>query len=395
MKAFWQGFGLVSALGIGGLCGIGLYQGGQAGLAVAILLAVLVAAVVLVSWLALTAGRRLALAEARIDDLGADHADAIDTLRTQVEDLPGQVETRQARSAEAVAAELKVLQKLLIEMARDRTRAHARPQAAPRLASGAEEQPSMDAAAALDVVQHALADNRIELHLQPIVKLPSRRTLHFEALSRVRDEQGAIVFPREYVRPAESAGLISALDTLLLFRCVDLIRKLGPRRPGARLFCNLSRASLSDRDFLSEFTRFMRDNRSLSDRLVFELRADDFEALAPQTRDQLAALTRLGFPLSIDTVTDFDFDPAEWAALRVQFVKIEARRLLDPQALRTTEPLARQLRRYNIELVATHVEDERTAIEILELGITLGQGYLYGVPKAAREEAQELPAPVA
>ena len=84
-----------------------------------------------------------------------------------------------------------------------------------RLVSGAEPQPSMDAAAALDVVQHALADNRIELHLQPIVKLPSRRTVHYEALSRVRDDHGTIVFPREYVRPAESAGLISALDTLL------------------------------------------------------------------------------------------------------------------------------------------------------------------------------------
>jgi cyclic-di-GMP phosphodiesterase, flagellum assembly factor TipF len=376
------------------LTALGLSLGGQTPLAAAVMHGAIVMVVALLAGLILIHGRKYA----RLKRAHAETQGQVKELQEQLEDISGSISdvntrfnAQQTHQGDAIAAELRVLQKLLLELAKQRKPANSNSVSPDAMAQRLADEFPTDADSALDVIRNALGENRVELHLQPIVKLPNRKVSHYEALSRVRDEAGNIVFPRAFLRPAESAGLISGLDTYLLFRCVDLIRRMGPKRPGVRLFCNISSASLADAAFLAEFARFMRDNRMLSDRLVFELRADDITALQPDTREQLAALARLGFPLSIDHVEDFDFDPAEWAQMNVQFVKIEANKLMKPTHRYDPYDLGRYLKRFGIQLIATHVEDERTAIDILDFGVELGQGFLYGEPRAARDGPMDTP----
>ncbi|HET9161273.1 MAG TPA: EAL domain-containing protein, partial [Caulobacteraceae bacterium] len=79
----------------------------------------------------------------------------------------------------------------------------------------------------IDTIRGALAENRVDLYLQPIVSLPQRRTVHYESYSRLRDETGRVMMPAEYLVVAEPEGLISAIDNLLLFRCVQIVRRLA------------------------------------------------------------------------------------------------------------------------------------------------------------------------
>ena len=46
-------------------------------------------------------------------------------------------------------------------------------------------------AALLDTVREALAENRVDLYLQPVVGLPQRRTVFYESYSRLRDASDA------------------------------------------------------------------------------------------------------------------------------------------------------------------------------------------------------------
>lgn len=77
----------------------------------------------------------------------------------------------------------------------------------------------------LAIVRGGLEKNRVDLVLQPIVKLPNRRRVFFEAFTRIRDENGAILVPDQYIGIAERDGLIVAIDNMLLFRCVQLVRR--------------------------------------------------------------------------------------------------------------------------------------------------------------------------
>lgn len=96
-------------------------------------------------------------------------------------------------------------------------------------AARAELSPDIEADI-LSVVQGALSENRVDLYLQPTVALPSRRPQHYECFSRVRGLHDEVIYPQQYLPVAESSGLVGTLDNLLLFRCIQLVRKLGPRR---------------------------------------------------------------------------------------------------------------------------------------------------------------------
>lgn len=238
------------------------------------------------------------------------------------------------------------------------------------------------------LLQSALQESRVDLYLQPIVSLPDRRVAHYESYSRLRDLRGNIISPSDYISEAERSGLVSALDSLLLFRCINLVRKLGLRRPGVKLFVNISGRVLEDQEFLAELVSFVCAHRGLGTRVVLEATARDILQLPPESREHLATLSRLGFVFSVDHVTDLTvLDPAWLAGNNVQFVKIDANVLLGaPCPADDRAQFFARFEQHNITVIATRLEDEATLERVEKLGLKLAQGYLLGEPKPARAD---------
>jgi cyclic-di-GMP phosphodiesterase TipF (flagellum assembly factor) len=249
----------------------------------------------------------------------------------------------------------------------------------------------------MEVVRSALAENRVDLYLQPVVALPQRRTVFYEGYSRLRDAGGGVIMPAEYLSVAEPAGLVTAIDNLLLFRCVQIVRRLARQDRRVGIFCNISMASLGDEDFFLQFLDLLRANRDLGPALVFEIGQAAFDARTAVQARNMARLADLGFRFSLDKVTNLDLDLGELARSEVRFIKIGAQALLDELTevngrlvLRSLPDLAAEdfallARRYNIELVAEKVETERQVVDILDLDIRLGEGHLFGEPRAIKE----------
>ncbi len=298
-------------------------------------------------------------------------------------------------SQQHVAAELRMLQQLLMQVIERRAvpvvpRTTESP--ALRLVRETEtalaDLPEMPLSQnnMLEIMRSALEDSRIDLHLQPMVKLPNRRVTHYEAFSRVRDEDGKVIFPQDYLRPAETAGLIGTLDNLLLFRCITLIRNLGPRKLGTKIFVNLALGSLRDSEFLGDFAYFMSKNEELAARLVFEIAAPDLVALDGGVFAQLAQLAKSGFGFSIDLGETIDLPDDLWRALNINYVKVRANCLAAEHNSFAFDRLRAQLRQHKAALIATHIEEERNVIDVLDIGVDFGQGYLFGKPRLARED---------
>jgi cyclic-di-GMP phosphodiesterase TipF (flagellum assembly factor) len=252
-------------------------------------------------------------------------------------------------------------------------------------------------AALLETVREALAENRVDLYLQPVVALPQRRTVFYESYSRLRDETGRVMMPAEYLSVAEPEGLVTAIDNLLLFRCVQIVRRLAKQDRKVGIFCNISIASLGDETFFPQFLELLAANRDLSGALIFELGQAAFDARGAAEARNMGKLADLGFRFSLDKVVDIDLDFQDLARSDVKFVKIGAQVLLD-EIVETDEGLvfrslpdlaaedfASLTRRYGVDLIAEKVESERQIVDILELDITYGQGHLFGEPKAIKE----------
>jgi len=242
-----------------------------------------------------------------------------------------------------------------------------------------------------DMVARAADANRIDLYLQPIVTLPQRKVRFYEALSRLRTEDGEIIPAVDFVEVAETAGLMPKIDNMLVFRCVQVVRRLQLKSRDVGLFCNINGTTLTDAVFFKQFLDFMRANRALAGSLMFEFTQAAYRSFGPIEHESLAALADCGFKFSMDHVTDLRFEPKELADRSFRFVKVPANLLLNRAATAQSdiqaEDLADLLARNGIDLVGERIENESTVVDLLDYDVRFGQGFLFSAPRPVRAEA--------
>lgn len=336
-----------------------------------------------------------------------------------VVDADGVVDLQPVRAIEQdvddVVAEVRVLQRLVEQLSQSGGQAsragkpapRVAPKSAPRAAQNtraaaaaavvpapvAVSRPSVAAAeglddrAVLDIVREALRGDRVTLAFQPIVSLPQRKKQFYEAFTRIRGEDGSMILPEQYIGLAEGEGLITAIDNMLLFKCVQLVRKARARSREVGFFCNISSHTMADGQFLQEFVEFMSENRELAPNLIFEFQQSLVNNRDDDIDRQLGRLAVMGFRFSMDQVLDPGLDSASLAERHFKFVKVDADVLSKLQADKrgdAVRDLKRSLDRDGIDLIAGKIESETELRELLDLNIDFGQGYLFGEPREAK-----------
>jgi len=252
----------------------------------------------------------------------------------------------------------------------------------------------------IDTVRDALSANRVDLYLQPVVTLPQRRVAFYEGYTRLRDATGRVLTPASFIAAAEEAGVMTEVDNLLLFRCVQIVRRLTGQDRKVGIFCNVSLNSLSDEDFFPEFLDFVRQNKDLSGSLIFEISQRAFEERDAIAARNMARMADFGFRFSVDQINHVDLDLSEMERAGVRFVKIGGARLLDAinnyesiagyeAGSIAHEDLAGLFARHGIELIVDKIETENTVVEVLELDVAYGQGHLFGEPRPVRDDVLE------
>jgi cyclic-di-GMP phosphodiesterase TipF (flagellum assembly factor) len=257
----------------------------------------------------------------------------------------------------------------------------------------------------MDLVREALMENRVELHLQPIVQLPQRKTAFYEGFTRLKDANGRLILPTEFIPAAEQAGLMGTIDNVLLFRCVQIVRKLMKQDRRIGIFCNLSPSALADEHFFPQFLDFMRENRDLAGSVIFEIPQESYENRTSIEARAMGKLVDLGFRFSIDRVSNTEVDLPDLERSGVRYVKVAAGTLVEQivhRGLRPRSAITREIaaadiaavfQRYGVDLIAERIEAEDTVLEVLDLDVPYAQGHLFGAPRAIKESLMEETAP--
>ena len=239
-------------------------------------------------------------------------------------------------------------------------------------------------------LRDAIEGNRIDLYLQPIVTLPDRKLRFYDASTRVRTGDDAFMAPGDYLELAEREHLMPRIDNVMLVKCVQLLRRLGPESRLKGVFCNLSAQSLLDHDFFPELVEFMEENSTLADNLTFQLSQRAVLDIGADELAGLKTLGKLGFVFSLDHVADLDVD---FAALRDHFfryVKIEAKTLLHDMAeARASIPasdMTSYLDRFDLKLIVEKVDDEASLERLMDYGVDLAEGDLFARPRPVTPE---------
>jgi cyclic-di-GMP phosphodiesterase TipF (flagellum assembly factor) len=363
-----------------------------------------------------------------LTSLAAGLSRDLDDAADKIVEMEERFERETSERMERIFSEIRVIESLVKRLAETRaasavaaaTEAPAIEASAPVIETQASEAPAADAAYAtpesdvpppaptrgvgqmddtelLDAIRRSLETNRVDLYLQPVVSLPQRKVLYYEGLSRLRTDRGELIMPRDYMRVAEPAGMMPAVDNILLFRCIQVVRKLAQRNSKAGVFCNISAFSLLDSDFFPQFIEYMQHNKDLAQHLIFEFSQMTVNGAGPVEEASFEALAALGFRFSMDQVTSLKLNPKMLHDRNFRFLKVSAETLLDGRQMASGDidagDLKELLRRNGIQLIADKVEAEREVVDILDLNVELGQGFLFGEPRPVRESALREEAP--
>ena len=368
------------------------------------------------------------------EKVGDLHA-SMESLGKDFSELDTEGVSKDRRDLDRIVAEVRVLQNLIqqlstLESKPEGTSASGKPKPGAKEGSGAaapDAAPAREAGGlygldeneVLDIVREGLRKDRVDLYLQPVVSLPQRKIRFYECFSRIRAEDGVVIRPDQYMEVAKREGLMGAIDNMLLFRCVQLVRKVQSDQKNVGFFCNVSANTLKDRKFFSDFVSFMASNKELARNLIFEFSQTELDNHREEIGEYTTRLGQLGFHFSLDRVEDLTKLNFEiLSALGFRYIKINAQSLLerpdedevvdepamaegdgeegDGEMVAETvlEPdtvvgidvtmLKRTMDLHGIDLIAEKLEEEQNLIELLDYRIDYGQGYLFGEPRLSK-----------
>ena len=231
-----------------------------------------------------------------------------------------------------------------------------------------------------DIIRAGIEEGRLEVYLQPTVILPDRKVRFFEALTRIKRADDDLVLPDHYMPVAKRAGLMPLIDNVLLVRSVQVLRRLGPDTRIQGIFCNVSMHSLLDPDYFPELVEFMEENSGLSESLVFEISQPEMLGLTDSELGCLDTLGALGYNFCLDHVSEIEADFTALSDRYFRYIKVSAENFLGGPGRKAAD-LKRHLDGLGIQLIVEKVESEGNVAELLDHGVELAQGHLFGAPR--------------
>ncbi len=321
---------------------------------------------------------------------------ALEDAREKMEAMNQAIEAKTSAQGRKIVSELKMLESLMREFAGRISEKAREVEPEERVSfkpteGAASYLNNIAGPELLETIRTSLEENRVDLYLQPMVSLPQRKLRFYEALSRLRSEDGKIIMPSQYIKVAAPAGLMSIVDNLLLFRCVQIVKRMISRHRDVGVFCNISGDTLIDAEFFPQFLEYMQQHKDLAGQIVFEFAQTAVLRAGTVGEANLRALGGLGFALSMDHVETLALDFTKLRNLGFRHIKVRAdtltRGMSDVQSAVAAEDIKALLLRHGLNLIAERVEDEKTVLQLLDYGVDYAQGFLFGEPRAMRDDS--------
>jgi len=241
-------------------------------------------------------------------------------------------------------------------------------------------------------LETAIANDHIEVWLQPQINLTSCTIVGAEALVRWVDPEKGVQNPGEFLQVAEEAGLMSKLDCIVRQKGMAAISRINDQTGlELSLGLNMTAEFLSSEDcvdlLVHEATRSELDPEKIDIEILESVAIDERNASA--IKDNIKTLSQKGFHIDLD---DFGTGHASISSLRdlhVDRVKIDRSFIVDiheNENLQTFSNALIQLSKsLNIQVLAEGIEREEEVRWLAKHGCDYIQGYLVSKPLPERE----------
>ena len=240
------------------------------------------------------------------------------------------------------------------------------------------------------LLSRTLASQQIHPVYQPIVTLPDAHIVAYEGLSRPINLDGAENV-EEFFATAQRLGVANELDWICR-RAV--VRGAEGIRSDAELYLNIDLSAVSDVDEdVDQMRSLLRWIGRPPANVVLEIAdADRFTNLG-QLSARVDVYRRAGFKIGIDDTGRPGVGLDLLYATRPEVIKIDAgvtNRCFDGEARALIFECIALAEQINADVVAEGIEKLSVAAELIRLGVTRAQGFLFGRPETVSAPSREL-----
>jgi diguanylate cyclase (GGDEF)-like protein/PAS domain S-box-containing protein len=242
-------------------------------------------------------------------------------------------------------------------------------------------------------ITSAVEENRLELFYQPIVGISKENSSsrgHYELLLRMRDENGEIVGPDQFIPAAERYNLMSTLDRWVIHQALSQLADRNPEAEFAHftLAINLSGTSLSEDRFLEFVIDELKKQKLPKGAICFEITETPAISNLSRVIHFMQALKKLGCKFSLDDfgsgLSSFTYLknlPVDYLKIDGQFIRNVAEDSVDESMVKAINEVGEAM---GIETIAERVESKEVIEKLSEIGVKFAQGYYIARPTSVQ-----------
>jgi diguanylate cyclase (GGDEF)-like protein len=235
-------------------------------------------------------------------------------------------------------------------------------------------------------LREAVVRDELRVVYQPVVHLASNTIVGVEALLRWDHPTRGMIPPVEFIPLAETNGAILDIGDWVMKESLRQLRLWDQSSPDHRLHIsvNVSPRQLNDPEFVARVAEMLSSSELDPGRVTLEITEAAFGEDAERMIERLHELKLLGVLLAID---DFGTEYSSLSKLRqlpVDVLKIDKSFVdgiaQDPRERAFTAAIVSLAASLGKGTVAEGIETEGQYAQLLDLGVELGQGYLFARP---------------
>jgi len=230
-------------------------------------------------------------------------------------------------------------------------------------------------------IRKAISEDRMVLYFQPIYDVNKDRVSYYEALVRLREPDGTIVGPAEFIPALEAAGEMHLLDRWIIKLAT---RTLKEHPELNHIAINLSAQAFKDETLVPTILESLKITGVNPNRITFELTESASLFNLHITQRVIAELHKLGCSFSVDDFgsgfSSFSYLkdlPADYIKLDGSFIQNLNKDTVD-QAL--VKAMIQVIQALGKKAVAEYVENQEILDILKSMGIDFVQGYHIGHP---------------
>ena len=242
-------------------------------------------------------------------------------------------------------------------------------------------------------IRSALNEDKIFCHLQPQYDM-DHRLRGFEALARMKDDNGKYISPADFIPVAEKTGLVDRIDMRVFEMAVqfigDVINETGA---DITMSVNVSVRHLMKNNFIDDIRRILRKNNVSPSIIEIEITESIMIDSAEKALQRIDELKQLGLKVAIDdfgtgysSLSYLNSFPTDMLKIDKSFIDNMSLNESSKQYVAMIISIGHTL---DLKVISEGVESDDQVKILKSIGCDYIQGYVWGKPMPP-EDASKL-----